>query len=418
MNSKIEININSEIGELEGVILHTPGFEVENMTPENAERALYSDILNLSVASIEYAQFSGALSKITKTFQVKDLLTDILQIEKVKKTIVKKICQNEDIIDLHDFLLTKTAEELAGYFIEGVKLRKNNLTRYLSKERFILKPLHNFFFTRDASVAINDFVLISKMANKVRERESLIMEAIFDYHTFFNTTTVNPIKDDLPTDKISMEGGDILIAREDVLLIGISSRTTSEGIDYILKKVRKKGIKNIIAQELPYSPESFIHLDMVFTFLDRDKCMIYEPLILKSNKYLTLNISIENGKVSKIVEEENILSALKKLNIDLKPLICGGRDIYNQEREQWHSGANFFALAPGKVIGYERNIHTIEELNKNGFEVLSAKDVINEKVNPADFSKYVITIHGSELSRGGGGCRCMTMPVRRKPVEW
>jgi len=418
MNPKIEININSEIGELEGVILHTPGLEVENMTPENAERALYSDILNLSVASLEYAQFKGALEKITKTFQVKNLLSDILHTDKVKRTIVKKVCQNEIIPELYDYLISKEAIELSNLLIEGVSIRKNTLTRYLSKERFILRPLHNFFFTRDASVAINDYVLVSKMANKVRERESLIMEAIFDYHPNFNTTTINPAKEEDINSKVSMEGGDILIAREDILLIGISSRTTSEGIDYILKKAKSKNIKHIIAQELPYSPESFIHLDMVFTMLDVDKCMIYEPLILKSNRYLTLHISIENGKVSSITEEENLLTALKKLKFDLKPLMCGGSDIYNQEREQWHSGANFFALAPGKVIGYQRNVHTIEELNKNGFEVLNAKDVINEKVNPNDYSKYVITIHGSELSRGGGGCRCMTMPIRRKDVNW
>jgi arginine deiminase len=418
MFSKIEININSEIGELEGVILHTPGLEVENMTPENAERALYSDILNLSVASQEYAQFSGVLNKVAKTFQVKELLTNILQTDKVKRTIVKKVCYNESIPELHDFLILKDPTDLASALIEGVTLRKNTLTRYLSKERFILKPLHNFFFTRDASVAVNDFVLVSKMANKVRERESLIMEAIFDYHPFFNTTTINPAKEDDLNPNISMEGGDILIARKDVLLIGISSRTTSEGIDYILKKAKTKNIKHIIAQELPYSPESFIHLDMVFTFLDKNTCMIYEPLIMKSNRYLTLNISIDNGKVIRISEEENIIAALKNLNFDLNPLLCGGSDVYNQEREQWHSGANFFAFAPGKIIGYERNVHTIDVLSKNGFEVLSAKDIISEKVSMNNYSKFVITIHGSELSRGGGGCRCMTMPVRRKEIIW
>ena len=103
--------------------------------------------------------------------------------------------------------------------------------------------------------------------------------------------------------------------------------------------------------------------------------------------------------------------------MDMKTITCGGKtDLWVQEREQWHSGANFFAFAPGKVIGYERNIHTLNELNKNGFDIITARDVIAGKKSPDDYSRCVITIAGSELARGGGGARCMTMPIRRKEV--
>ena len=421
MAGKININVRSEIGELEGVILHTPGSEVENMTPKNAERALYSDILNLSVAKKEYSQFIGVLDKLTRTFQVKDLLADILTNKKVKDTLLHKICQYEQKCNLSEYLSSLDPKELARQLIEGVIEEKDTLTKYLNKERYSLRPLHNFFFTRDAAMAVLDDVLIGRMASNVRERESLIMEAIFDYHELFLTKTVNPLNSPNYNSNTSIEGGDVLVARDDILCIGTGTRTTPQGIDFILEKLsgQKEKSRHILIQELPYKPESFIHLDMVFTFLDVDTCMVYEPLILQTNRFQTIHVTIENGKVISIKEEENLLKSLKDLGMDLKPVLCGGtKDPWIQEREQWHSGANFFAVGPGKVIGYERNIYTIEEMNKNGFEILRAKDIIKGKIDPMSYKKYVITLEGSELPRGGGGARCMTMPIQRKPVKW
>jgi len=416
-NDKIKIQLESEIGELEGVIIHTPGNEVENMTPENAERALYSDILNLSVAQKEYAQLKGVLSKVTKTFEIRNLLKDILENHDVKNTLVNRITESCKVGEIKNILNEQTPEKLANILIEGVPVYVNSLTDYLNKNYFKLDPLHNFFFTRDASSAVNDSVLINRMANNIRKRESVIMEAIFDYHSSFITRTVNPENSRYFNENIRTEGGDILVARKDILLIGTGTRTSPQGIDHIARKIESREYpRHIIVQELPETPESFIHLDMVFTLLDNDKCMVYEPLIIKTSRFETIHMIVENGKITSIKEEANIPAVLNKLGMPVKPILCGGSDIQNQEREQWHSGANFFAFAPGKIIGYERNNHTIEELNKNGFDVLRAKDVINDKVKISDYQKTVITIHGSELARGGGGARCMTMPVRRKKI--
>ncbi len=255
------------------------------------------------------------------------------------------------------------------------------------------------------------------MANNIRKRESVIMEAIFDYHPAFITRTVNPENSRKFNDQITMEGGDILVARKDILLIGTGSRTSSQGIDHIARKIESREYpRHIIVQELPDKPESFIHLDMVFTLTDHDKCMVYEPLIMKTTRFATIHIIVENGKITSVKEKANIPAVLKELGMPVKPIFCGGKEIQNQEREQWHSGANFFAFAPGKIIGYERNNHTIEELNKNGFEIIRAKEIINNKININDYKKIVITIPGSELARGGGGARCMTMPIRRKQL--
>jgi arginine deiminase len=209
------------------------------------------------------------------------------------------------------------------------------------------------------------------------------------------------------------------VLREDILLVGMSVRTSSTGIDYIMNRFKsQQDIKHIIVQELPATPESFIHLDMAFTCLDKENCMIYEPVIQSSKQFQTIHITIDNGKV-KIKSEDDILTALKKLGVELNPVICGGKnDIWIQKREQWHSGTNFFALGPGKLIGYGRNEFTIEQLNNAGYEILPAKDVIQGKVNITEYQKYIITIHGTELARGGGGARCMTMPLKRQKVDW
>ena len=419
MPDKFKTQVNSEIGELKGVILHTPGPEIENMNPENAERALYSDILNLAVASKEYVQLKEVLAKTAKTFEVEDLLKNILYNEKVKEDLVKKICINESAECIVNDLMDMKPEDLSKSLLRGVPMKKNNLTKFLSKESYTLKPLHNFFFTRDASMAVRNRVLIGRMKSNIRERESLIMEAIFDYNSFFSTKTVNPVNNPVFSGSATIEGGDVLVARKDILCIGIGDRTNSHGVDFIIEQLKsRKEKRHLIIQELPKTPESFIHLDMVFTFLDKDACMVYKPLILRPNRFQTVHIEIDNGKVVSIKEKENLLSVLKELGMDLKPVLCGGdNDVRIQEREQWHSGANFFAIAPGKVIGYGRNVYTIEEMAKNGFEVIKAKDIIKNKTDIKKAKKCVITIDGSELSRGGGGCRCMTMPIVRTDVK-
>jgi arginine deiminase len=412
------IQVNSEIGDLQGVILHPPGPEVENMTPKNAERALYSDILNLSVARREYNQLECLLQQLVPSFRVMDLLTDILRSTEIREKIVKKACYNEGHPGLIDQLLDINEKQLARHLVQGVPLQRTTLTEYLSNEHFSLRPLHNFFFTRDACVAMGDHVLISRMANRVRDREAMIMQAIFDYHPKFRVKTINPVEYMAGKSNISIEGGDLIIASEHITLVGLGNRTTSGGIDFLVKLLSgKKEKQHILVQELPSAPESFIHLDMVFTLLDRDSCMVFEPLILKSNKYQTIQIDIDNGKVVSIRNVENLVKALGSLGMELQPSYCGGKnETMVQEREQWHSGANFFAIGPGKLIGYNRNIHTLEDLSKSGYEIIKARDVTDGKTELSAYQKFVLTIDGAELSRGGGGVRCMTMPFKRKEL--
>ena len=429
MSKIVEVNVQSEIGKLNGVILHTPGEEVENMTPENAERALYSDILNLSIARKEYKQLSEVLGKITKTYQVKDLLTNILKDDAIKLEVLNRIEKIEPFIaevtpkgSIKDQLLDEDAEDLARLLIEGVEMKRDTLTKFLNKDWYDLRPLHNFFFTRDASMSMYNEVLIGRMANAVRDREAIIMQSIFDFTPGFNTKTLNLATTPDPLRKLTIEGGDVQIARDDILVIGNGTRTSTRAIDALMYNFINRSedkVQHILVQELPHSPESFIHLDMVFTFLDKNKCMVYEPLIMSPGNYQTVHIKIQHGKLISIRREKTLLHALKKLGMDLEPVYCGGEDeTWNMEREQWHSGANFFCVAPGKVLGYARNNYTVEAMNNAGFEIIRANDVISNKVDLSKYEKYMITIEGSELPRGGGGARCMTMPINRDAVEW
>lgn len=206
----LNIDIQSEIGQLDAVLLHTPGAEVENMTPKMAQRALYSDILNLSIAQEEYAQLSGVLEKLAKVYTVSDLLVKVLDNDAERQALIGKICVMEQVTDYFDMLMDMSSARLAKVLIEGLPAKINTLTSFLNEDYYALFPLYNFYFTRDASVTIGNNALICKMANRVRTRESLIMEAIYKGSGEFSCGIINAYDYQPGNPDIYMEGGDIL----------------------------------------------------------------------------------------------------------------------------------------------------------------------------------------------------------------
>lgn len=415
MEPSTGLRVDSEIGRLETVIVHTPGPEVENMTPLDAERALYSDILNLAVAAREYAEFRGALARVARVLEIGDLLAATLAQETVRRSLLGRICRNEGGLELAGELLELAPGDLARALIGGVPLRKETLTAFLSQERHALRPLHNLFFMRDTAAVIGDRALIGRMANAVRERESLIVETVLTSHPLFGATAIDPY----PEPGATIEGGDVLVARRDLLIVGIGARTTPPAVDFLVRQLcADKGSLDIVVQELPHAPESFIHLDMVFTLLDRDLCLTYPPVVLRPSRLATVHIAVRGGRVATIRQEDALLPLLRRLGLDLEPVPCGGADDpLAQEREQWHSGANMLAFAPGKVLGYARNARTLDELARRGFAVLSAAEVAGGRADPAAHGRCVVAVAADELARGGGGCRCMSLPARRLPLD-
>ena len=403
------VNVASETGRLRAVLLHRPGVEIERMTPLNAAHALYSDILNKPIVDTEYANFCGVLEKWTDVYYVEDILERLLDDAEVRRHLVEESCDMDDCDDdLADSLMDLSSADLAKALVEG---HEDPEWDGAGDDRYLLKPLYNLFFTRDASSTVYNRVLINSMSFEVRERETLIYEAIFRH--FFRVDTLNAMQSDRDA---RTEGGDVQIASPDLLCIGQGIRTNTKGIKYLAQTFAKEREQfNILVQELPKSPESFIHLDMVFTFLGRHQCMAFEPMLKKTGLFAgkdTTLISIYKGNIT-YRKVNNIVEGLNSLGWDIEPVIGGGSDPWVQLREQWHSGANFFALGDGKVMGYRRNTHTIDALDKAGFAVLNAEDIVSGKVDMNDYGKFVAAFPGSELPRAGGGARCMTMPILR-----
>ncbi len=416
-----KVSVSSEIGKLKKVIIHSPGFEVEQMTPKSASQVLYNDILPLPVIAEDHRELKELLKMVSDVYEVKDLLKDVLKNAKVKKEFVDIISYFIDEVKARkEELMEYSPKRLSNVAIMGLKQRRDTLTKFLSKKIYDLPPLPNLYFMRDSSIVINQKVVTGSMANRVRAMEAIISKFIFKYHNEFKSDGF--IFDGTKIEKeknVTIEGGDLLVLKENVLAIGVSERTTPESIDIISENISKNITKPfyIFAVVLP-KERAAIHLDMVFTMVDKNRCIIHKPYILGNDILPVVRIKIYPDGKKKYKYVENLIKGLNEIDFHLKPIVCGGKDPLHQQREQWLSGTNFFAIAPGKFVGYDCNPKTLEQISKAGYEVKHAKDILSGKIDINDYNNMAIGIYGAELARGGGGVRCMTMPVLREKVDW
>lgn len=405
---KQNLQITSEIGNLKKVLLHRPGKELERIVPDSLKEVLFEDIPWLKRMKEEHDAFAKVLTERgTQVYYVEDLLKEILKSEEVRKALVHEVIEQNpssgDYIDgfLNEYLISMDNEKLGEALIAGVLQKElSQVDRHLvltdfmmGKEpyAFYLNPLPNLYFMRDPAVTIHGGLCLSSMATRIRKRESLYMAAIYEHHPMFLGNKNRTFYKN--SNFFSVEGGDILILSEKVVAIGCSERTEVQGVEELAKNLFKAdmGIEKVLAIKIPNN-RAFMHLDTVFTMIDYDKFTVY-PGILEKVK--TVIMTPKSDDCLHYESIDNLKDALKSvLNLEAINLIeSGGGNPVAAAREQWNDSTNTLAIAPGVIVAYGRNECSNEVLSKNGIEVIG--------------------IEASELVRGRGGPRCMTMPLYR-----
>ena len=401
------VNVKSEIKPLKKVLLHRPGKELLNLTPNTLEELLFDDIPFLKVAQEEHDAFAQALrDNGVEVFYLEDLMAEVLEANpELREQFLKQWIEEAGIRTdryqkiIFDYLQENYpgAKDLVLKTMEGINLtelhtdKSNSLVDLVSESsKMVVKPMPNLYFTRDPFAMIGNGVSINRMYSETRNRETIYGEYIFKYHPDFK---------DVPQyysryNTFHIEGGDILNINDHVLAVGISQRTEPDAIDAIAKNIfgdPTSPIETILAFNIPNS-RAFMHLDTVFTQIDTDKFTIH-PGIMGPLTVFEITAEGDGIKVKEVNGTlESILETYVGHPVELIP--CGGGDRIAAEREQWNDGSNTLCIAPGKIVVYERNDVTNKVLRDKGLDL--------------------IIVPSAELSRGRGGPRCMSMPIERE----
>jgi arginine deiminase len=407
------VRVTSEIGPLGAVLVHTPGNELSAVTPWNRKDYLYDDIIDLEFAQREHRRMVGVLERFTDVFEVSDVIEDVLEVPEVRELLVKRAMHVAPSRTLATRLADMPTPELKTMLIEGAADEAGPLGQVLNEVGFSLPPVPNLFFTRDVGIVIGDHVVIGAMRHESRWTEELLVKSLFLYHPAFANAGILYDGSEERRLAFHLEGGDVHPLRDDLLLLGFSSRSSAAALDHLCDLVfEHTPVRDVLVVVMP-GEQTAIHLDMVFTQIDRGVCVFFPPHFVGPERLAVLHRA-RDQQIAK--EMPDFFAALKAVDFRLDAVFCGGEQKATQEREQWASGCNLFAIRPGLALSYKRNEATLAELEKAGFRVVDGVDFLTVDETIADDEKAIITLEGSELVRGGGGPRCMTLPLRREDL--
>ena len=471
--------VNSEIGTLKRLLVHSPDSGLGKVVPSKAQDWLFEDIVHLdTIRKDEYDHYTkillyfldpeiikGKLKNIDavenkrnfykpehpdffrsdKVIELQWLLSDILSDENIKSKLVASVCAIEGCTYItQKELLSYNNIELAKTFISGSNIEKN----------LLFAPIPNFIFTRDIGIIIKDHVLLNKPAKKARTREALLAKYIFFNHPFFISYRENIIELSdshfsflLPKEeddkKITLEGGDIMVVSNDHLLVGISERTSSEAAAKITGTIFEKGIMNKVTIIKIPKKRDYMHIDTVFTQVKKNvwvmlgnfsrKAVKHEDVdvveraleIKKEEKIKILQFHKKNPDTPVSFESlEDLLYDISKTDLhckeEIKFIFSGNNEFPYNAREQWTDSCNLLALKEGVVLGYDRNDKTSEAFQEAGFKIVYGKDLIQQfedgTVKPDEIKDTLILMPSAELSRARGGFHCMSMPILRESL--
>jgi arginine deiminase len=408
--SKNVLNVTSEIGRLRTVLLHRPGQEIENLTPALLERLLFDDIPYLKMAQQEHDYFADVLRKNgVEVLYLEKLAAESIADRTVKTQFISQFI-DEAVVEsaslktaLMEYLNTLPDQKLINKMMAGIRREElsdfNRTSLYDQVNNtypFICDPMPNLYFTRDPFATVGNGITLNHMRTQTRNRETIFAQYIFKNHLRFKNEDI-PFWFDRNEDT-SLEGGDVLVLSDTTLAIGISQRTDAASVEKVCRKLFQNNTKfeTILAFHIP-SSRAFMHLDTVFTMVDYDKFTIHSEIEGPLTVYEMTRHNGKNGLKIKIEKQDMKLEDIlkKHLGRDITLIRCGNGDKIAGAREQWNDGANTLAIAPGEVVVYSRN-H------------------VTNKVLSEEYGIKLHVIPSSELSRGRGGPRCMSMPLYRE----